>query len=96
MRLISFSDWNAFLTCLDGLLDEPQVQIMRSLPHHPGVNCYEHSVFVAYVAFRLARRWNLDYRSCTTCTSTAGTIKAPTPACSALTTRSLPCATPAS
>jgi uncharacterized protein len=64
MRLISFSDWNAFLTCLDGLLDEPQVQIMRSLPHHPGVNCYEHSVFVAYVAFRLARRWNLDYRSC--------------------------------
>ena len=64
MRLISFSDWNAFLGCLDGLLDTPQVQTMRSLPHHPGVNCYEHSVFVAYVAFRLARRWGLDHRAC--------------------------------
>ncbi len=64
MRLISSSDWNAFLSCLDGLLDTPQVQSMRSLPHHPGVNCYEHSVFVAYVAFRLGRRWGLDYRAC--------------------------------
>ena len=64
MRLISFSDWNAFIGCLDGLLDTPQVQTMRSLPHHPGVNCYEHSVFVAYVAFRLARRWGLDHRAC--------------------------------
>lgn len=64
MRLISVSDWNAFLSCLDGLMDTPQVQSMRSLPHHPGVNCYEHSVFVAYTAFRLARRWGLDYRAC--------------------------------
>ena len=64
MRLIDLPNWNSFLSCLDGLLDAPQVQSMRSLPHHPGVNCYEHSVFVAYVAFRLARRWGLDYRAC--------------------------------
>ena len=36
---------------------------MRALPHHPGASCYEHSVFVAYVSFRLARRWGLDVRS---------------------------------
>ena len=64
MRLIDLPNWNSFRACLDGLLDSPQVQSMRSLPHHPGVNCYEHSVFVAYVAFRLARRWGLDYRAC--------------------------------
>lgn len=64
MRLIDPSNWNSFLDCLDGLLDTPQVQSMRSLPHHPGVNCYEHSVFVAYIAFRLARRWGLDYCAC--------------------------------
>ena len=64
MRLIDLPNWTAFLDCLDGLLDTPQVQSMRSLPHHPGVNCYEHSVFVAYVAFRLGRRWGLNYRSC--------------------------------
>lgn len=57
-------NWNAFLSCLDGLLYTPEVQSMRRLPHHPGVNCYEHSVFVAYVAFRLARKWGLDYRAC--------------------------------
>ena len=64
MPLIDLPNWNSFLSCVDGLLDTPQVQSMRSLPHHPGVNCYEHSVFVAYVAFRLARRWGLDYRAC--------------------------------
>ena len=64
MPLIDLPNWNSFLSCLDGLLDTPQVQSMRSLPHHPGVNCYEHSVFVAYAAFRLARRWGLDYRAC--------------------------------
>ena len=64
MQLVDLPNWNAFLSCLDGLLDTPEVQSMRSLPHHPGVNCYEHSVFVAYVAFRLARRWKLDYRAC--------------------------------
>lgn len=64
MIAINHANWNAFLSCLEGLMDAPQVQSMRALPHHPGVNCYEHSVFVAYVAFRLGRRWGLDYRSC--------------------------------
>ena len=64
MIVIDFQNWNCFLSCLDGLLETEQVQSMRALPHHPGVNCYEHSVFVAYVAFRLGRRWGLDYRAC--------------------------------
>ncbi len=64
MTLIDLPNWNGFLACLDGLMDAPEVQSMRALPHHPGVNCYEHSVFVAYAAFRLGRRWGLDYRAC--------------------------------
>ena len=64
MKLIDLPNRMAFLSCIEDLLQTPQVQSMRSLPHHPGVNCYEHSVFVAYVAFRLARRWGLNYRSC--------------------------------
>ena len=90
MVTIDAANWNGFLSCLDGLLNTPQVQSMRCLPHHPGVNCYEHSVFVAYVAFRLGRRWGLDYRASTT----AGTPP-PTPATNAWTTRSSPSATPA-
>ena len=52
-----------FVNCVRDLLDSPEVQSMRALPHHPGTSCYEHSVFVAYVSFRLARRWGLDYRA---------------------------------
>lgn len=50
-----------FLNCVQDLLDSPEVQSMKDIPHHPGTSCYDHSVFVSYVAFRLARRWGLDY-----------------------------------
>ena len=36
---------------------------MREIRHHPGVSCYEHSVFVSYTAFRLAERMGLDSRT---------------------------------
>ncbi len=52
-----------FVASVADLLATPQVQSMRSLPHHPGVSCFEHSIFVSYVAFRLARRWGLDWRA---------------------------------
>ena len=37
---------------------------MRQLNHHLSVSCYDHSVFVAYLSFRLALRWGLDHRAC--------------------------------
>ncbi len=64
MSLIDVPNHRAYLACVEDLLNTPQVQSMRDLPHHPGVSCYEHSVFVSYVAFRLGRRWGLDFRSC--------------------------------
>lgn len=64
MNLIDPANQNAFLQCIGDLLDTPQVQSMRQLPHHPGVSCFDHSIFVSYVAFRLARRWGLDYMAC--------------------------------
>ena len=36
---------------------------MRAIRHHPGVSCFEHSVFVSYLAFRLAGRWGGDGRT---------------------------------
>ncbi len=67
MKLIDSPNRVAYLDCVRDLIQTSQVQSMRQLPHHPGVSCYEHSVFVSYVAFRLARRWGLDYRSCARC-----------------------------
>ena len=61
MKLIDLPNRAAYLNCVQDLM------AMRDLPHHPGGSCYEHSVFVSYVAFRLARRWGLDYRSCARC-----------------------------
>ena len=67
MIIINETNQNAYLDCVRDLLQTPEVQSMRQLPHHPGVSCYEHSIFVSYVAFRLARRWGLDLRSCARC-----------------------------
>ena len=64
MELITGKQWNAFRCCVEDLINTPEVQSMRNIPHHPGANCYEHSVFVAYTAFRLARKWGLDYQTC--------------------------------
>ena len=43
-----------YRACVEELLFSSQVQHMKSIRHHPGVSCYEHSVFVSYVAWYLA------------------------------------------
>ena len=48
-----------YRACVEELLFSSQVQHMKSIRHHPGVSCYEHSVFVSYVAWYLADRWGL-------------------------------------
>lgn len=53
----------AFLACVAPLLDSPEVHSMKQWRHHFSVTCYEHSLFVSYVAFRIARRLGWDYRS---------------------------------
>ena len=52
-----------YRACVEELLFSFQVQHMKSIRHHPGVSCYEHSVFVSYVAWYLADRWGADART---------------------------------
>ncbi|HWS44160.1 MAG TPA: HD domain-containing protein [Pseudoflavonifractor sp.] len=63
MTIVDEKNWSCFLECIGGLLATDEVQSMKKIHHHPTTTCYEHSVFVAYTAFRLARRWGLDYRA---------------------------------
>ena len=63
MPMIDSANWAGFRDCVGDLIYTAEVQSMKDIPHHPGVPCYEHSVFVSYVAFRLARRWGLDYHA---------------------------------
>ncbi|WP_297289744.1 HD domain-containing protein [uncultured Flavonifractor sp.] len=55
--------WSAYLDCVGELLSTPQVQAMKHIRHHPGVSCFEHSLFVSYVAFCLAEKWRGDPRA---------------------------------
>ena len=53
----------AFLDCVSPLLDSREVNAMKRWRHHLSVTCYEHSLFVSYVAFRIARRLGWDCRA---------------------------------
>lgn len=54
--------WEEYRTLMDDVLLTEMVQQMREHSHHFDISCYEHSVFVSYIAFRLARKWHLDER----------------------------------
>lgn len=55
-------NWDSFTELIDDLLFTESVQGMRDIPHHIG-SCFEHSIFVSYVSFRIARKLKLDYRA---------------------------------
>ena len=49
-----------FFGCLAPLLASEEVNAMRQWRHHFSVTCYEHSLFVAYMAYRIAQRFGWD------------------------------------
>lgn len=49
-----------YAACVADLLNSDEVLWMKNIRHHHFVTCYEHSLFVSYVAYRLARHWNID------------------------------------
>ena len=51
-----------YAACVADLLNSDEVLWMKNIRHHHFVTCYEHSLFVSYVAYRLARHWNIDAR----------------------------------
>lgn len=53
---------NSYLSCVEDLLSTQQVGSMKQWRHHFSATTYDHSLFVSYVAFRLARRFHCDYR----------------------------------
>lgn len=63
---ISHSDWidpalwEEYHALMGALISSDMVQKMREHTHHFDFTCYEHSVFVSYVAFCIARKWGVD------------------------------------
>jgi uncharacterized protein len=56
-------NWNAYYETVEDIIESDEVLSMRDIPHHIGMTCYEHSVFVSYISFRIARKLGLDYIS---------------------------------
>ena len=56
-------DLKAYHDCVADLLETKEVNEMRDLDHHAHISCYEHSVFVSYLSFRICRRLHIDYRA---------------------------------
>ena len=53
-----------FLSCLEGLENDPTVQQMQEIPQHvKGVSCYDHCLFVSYLSFTMCRILGFDYRA---------------------------------
>lgn len=53
-----------FLLCVQELLQAPEVQRMHTIRQHvKQVDCFDHSFYVAYLAYRLCRRLGWDARA---------------------------------
>ena len=53
-----------FLAVIGDLLCQPEVWQMDDIrQHNDDVTCLDHSIFVSYVAFSLAKKWGLDATS---------------------------------
>lgn len=55
-------NFDSYYACIGDLLTNDSVCAMRTIQHHYFVTCYDHSVFVSYVAYRIARRLGADCR----------------------------------
>lgn len=53
---------SSYFACVEDLINTKQVEAMKQWRHHFSVTTYDHSLFVSYVAFRMARRLGRDYR----------------------------------
>ena len=60
---MNHSEHAAFLDCVAPLLASGEVQSMKQWRHHFSITCYEHSLFVSYVAYRLAKKLGWDCRA---------------------------------
>ena len=52
--------WDEYRSMVEQLLLTKTVQGMQQHAHHGSLSCFEHSVFVSYIAFRIARRVGID------------------------------------
>ena len=54
---------NEFKEIIHDITENDTVKIMNNFMQHYDTNCYQHSVNVAYLSYKLCKKLNLDYKS---------------------------------
>ena len=62
-HMFHVDNWYSYYDTVADIIETDEVQSMRAIPHHIGMTCYEHSVFVSYIAFRMANKMSLDAKA---------------------------------
>lgn len=58
-----FNTLASFEESIGNLFETDSVQEMRNIKHHLNLTCLDHSLFVAYVSFRICKFMKWDFRS---------------------------------
>lgn len=53
----------SFRACIIDLYKNNQIKSMKDIEHHKNVSCFEHSFKVAYISYKIAKKFKLDYVS---------------------------------
>ncbi|GAB6108192.1 HD domain-containing protein [Fusibacter bizertensis] len=52
-----------YIEITEDLLKHEKVKSMSNFIQHGTTNCYDHSLYVSYISYRVCKRLNLDYHS---------------------------------
>lgn len=58
-------EYAEFYEEMEELINSQLVQDMKNYPHHGSITCYDHTMRVAFLTFKWARKFNMDYISAT-------------------------------
>ncbi|BEP29552.1 HD domain-containing protein [Helicovermis profundi] len=60
---LKITDDLLYMSLVDDIINNPAVIDMKNYIHHGKINCFEHSLHVSYLSYRLSKKLKLDYTS---------------------------------
>jgi len=59
----NLNNYNLFYEYIKDIISDPLVLSMKKYKQHANINCFEHSIYVAFVSFRVCERLGFDSKS---------------------------------
>lgn len=61
--LAKYELYQEYISYVEDILNHPEVQKMKDIPHHGSTNTLDHVMHVSYYTFLICKKYNLDARS---------------------------------